>query len=52
MVDFEQAIKGTLQHLFCNNLQWNGCYFQAINRKIQEISLRTELIHLVSWLEN
>ena len=44
MADFEQAIKGTLQHLFGNNLEWNGCYFhfgQAINRKIQEIGLIT-----------
>ena len=45
MADYEQAIKGTLQHIFGNNLEWNGCFFhfgQAINRKIQAIGLITE----------
>ena len=36
MAEYEQAIKGTLQHIFGNNLEWNGCFIQfgqAINRK-------------------
>jgi hypothetical protein len=36
MAEYEQAIKGTQQHIFGNNLEWNGCFIhfgQAINRK-------------------